>query len=573
LVHPADGDVTIEDTEATGEALEDDATVVAGGTVNKTSLEDSSTTTTVTTKTSESSTDVKGPDLENFARSTVASMGGEIIANEIGGLAQDGDINKATQLAMHGALGCGVGAVSGGDCASGAVGGVVGEATAMVADELIYDGKTNANSSEGQKKVIEDIGTTAAQVAAGLSGLDADTAALTAGNAIKNNYLTKQEVYQKVVAQKACDNGNASSCKVVDALEEIDKLRDNILHACEGPTANCVALFEGANAAYVSLNGAYGSREDHDKLVQDLNLKGFNDKDIGTLLTAFKDERLSIYGNEYLNYVFNPLRDNSTLDYNAVYNALSENDKARALKIGDIRSFKDRTEDIKTVGEVGLSVTPAGVALDIRDLINAKTPEERALALLAFMPVAGDAGKYIKKVSGTSVAKIEKKIEDVAVNPVSKGATAITGEATSASKATNRTATNTDVAENFQQNRRFWSSEPVQFNGNRVYQRNDLFDPSQTSTWRQGGRDVTGTNLDRMTAGRAPLDSTGNPINLHHMTQSQHGAIAEVNQNFHSKNHGVIHINPNTIPSGINRSQFDTWRGQYWRNRAATYGE
>jgi len=59
-------------------------------------------------------------------------MGGEIIANEIGGLAQDGDINKATQLAMHGALGCGVGAVSGGDCASGAVGGAVGEAATII---------------------------------------------------------------------------------------------------------------------------------------------------------------------------------------------------------------------------------------------------------------------------------------------------------------------------------------------------------------------------------------------------------------------------------------------------------
>lgn len=140
-------------------------------------------------------------------------------------------------------------------------------------------------------------------------------------------------------------------------------------------------------------------------------------------------------------------------------------------------------------------------------------------------------------------------------------------------KVTNRVATQADVAQHFQQNRRFWSSDPIQFNGNRVYQRNDLFDPSQTSTWRQGGRDVTGTNLDRMAAGRAPLDATGNPVNLHHMTQSQNGAIAEVTQSFHSRNNGVIHINPNTVPSGINRSQFDTWRGQYWRNRATTYGE
>ncbi|HBM8535741.1 TPA: hypothetical protein L0W28_004611 [Escherichia coli] len=34
-----------------------------------------------------------------------------------------------------------------------------------------------------------------------------------------------------------------------------------------------------------------------------------------------------------------------------------------------------------------------------------------------------------------------------------------------------------------------------------------------------------------------------------------------------------MHINPNTIPSGINRPVFDKWKEQYWRQRAASYGE
>ncbi|WP_416380722.1 HNH/ENDO VII family nuclease [Gilliamella sp. B2785] len=29
-----------------------------------------------------------------------------------------------------------------------------------------------------------------------------------------------------------------------------------------------------------------------------------------------------------------------------------------------------------------------------------------------------------------------------------------------------------------------------------------------------------------------------------------------------------MHINPNTIPSGINRNQFNKWRSNYWKNRA-----
>jgi len=57
------------------------------------------------------------------------------------------------------------------------------------------------------------------------------------------------------------------------------------------------------------------------------------------------------------------------------------------------------------------------------------------------------------------------------------------------------------------------------------------------------------------------------------MTQSQNGPIAEVTQSFHQENSAVIHINPNTTPSGINRPVFDKWKSQYWQQRAAGYGK
>ncbi|MFG0431014.1 HNH/ENDO VII family nuclease [Serratia liquefaciens] len=60
-----------------------------------------------------------------------------------------------------------------------------------------------------------------------------------------------------------------------------------------------------------------------------------------------------------------------------------------------------------------------------------------------------------------------------------------------------------------------------------------------------------------MEKGLAPLDANGNSVNLHHMLQRQDGPIAEVTQAFHKENHGVIHINDNSIPSGINRTEFD----------------
>ena len=108
--------------------------------------------------------------------------------------------------------------------------------------------------------------------------------------------------------------------------------------------------------------------------------------------------------------------------------------------------------------------------------------------------------------------------------------------------------------------RQYWT-ETVEFKGTKVYQRNDLIDPNKVDNL---GR----TNLQRMEQGLAPLGLDGKSMNLHHMTQMNDSAIAEVTQTFHQTNSSVIHINPNTIPSGINRSEFGDWRSAYWKNRA-----
>jgi len=107
---------------------------------------------------------------------------------------------------------------------------------------------------------------------------------------------------------------------------------------------------------------------------------------------------------------------------------------------------------------------------------------------------------------------------------------------------------------------KFWTNSTT-FKGNKVYQRNDLIDPKKVDA---RGR----TNLERMQKGLAPIGPDGKSINLHHMTQSQGGAIAEMTQTFHQANSKVIHINPNSIPSGIDRGAFNKWRADYWKSRA-----
>lgn len=121
----------------------------------------------------------------------------------------------------------------------------------------------------------------------------------------------------------------------------------------------------------------------------------------------------------------------------------------------------------------------------------------------------------------------------------------------------------TDVFKDYSQVRVYWKTD-VEFKGIKVYQRDNVIDPNKVD---MKGR----SNLQRMEKGLAPLASDGNPVNLHHMTQRDVSSIAEVEQSFHQINSKTIHINPNSVPSGIDRKAFTKWRGDYWKNRALDF--
>ena len=110
---------------------------------------------------------------------------------------------------------------------------------------------------------------------------------------------------------------------------------------------------------------------------------------------------------------------------------------------------------------------------------------------------------------------------------------------------------------------RYWTKS-VEFKGNKVFQRDDLFDPKFVD---EKGR----TNIQRMLNSKAPIGIDGHSIELHHMIQTQSGGIVELTKTFHKQYSGIIHINPSTTPSGINRPLFDKWRGNYWKNRARDF--
>jgi len=110
----------------------------------------------------------------------------------------------------------------------------------------------------------------------------------------------------------------------------------------------------------------------------------------------------------------------------------------------------------------------------------------------------------------------------------------------------------------------YWKHE-TQFDGIRVFQRDDLIDPMRTHP-------KTGeTSLSLMERGKAAIGPDGKPIVLHHTIQRQGYPMAEVSGTFHEKNHSIIHVNPSKIPSGIPRKVHGNWRDRYWLERAKDY--
>lgn len=109
-----------------------------------------------------------------------------------------------------------------------------------------------------------------------------------------------------------------------------------------------------------------------------------------------------------------------------------------------------------------------------------------------------------------------------------------------------------------------WTAKDVK--GRRVYQRNDLIDPTKTD-------DKGRTNLQRMQAGLAPLGPDGKPVNLHHLTQIEPGPMAEVEQTFHQQNTKTLHM-PGQYSfrndEELDRS-FEIYKRQYWRERAQDF--
>jgi len=102
--------------------------------------------------------------------------------------------------------------------------------------------------------------------------------------------------------------------------------------------------------------------------------------------------------------------------------------------------------------------------------------------------------------------------------------------------------------------------EPAVVNGKEALIRTDI-NYAQTDLFGE-------TNLERMRAGKAPLDEDGKPIELHHIGQAQDAPLAELTRAEHRCNGNDNILHNKLKESEIDREDFGKQRGEYWKARA-----
>ncbi|WP_392551414.1 hemagglutinin repeat-containing protein [Orbus wheelerorum] len=450
----------------------------------------------------------------------------------------DPKVNTEANLIAHAILGAAVAAAQGNSALAGGIGAVTGEAAADFIYKTLYGDTPKDKLTQEQKENISALAQLASglAVAAGSGGNIGDVGTAVAGskNAVENNLLSSQKGTEKLDKES---KELYEKIKDVVGYDEIDQLQKQYM--------NCQSD-ECRTAIY---NDYYQKEQEAGQKLVDLYKSGQLTKaDFEQLVTWYNDSMLDgveqakadAGGNRKLWDIY----DASSMDmtpaglignpYLAEIRGLILLDQWRSEGLSESQIQEKFLKD-GVLGAFGSAPDVNAIVHQIRNDGLSLEDGLKFATLAAFGKVTSDASQG--KVSQTTVK----------------------GTSNNVVKAD--TVTQADAKNYFGQQRQYWSNDPVQFKGNKVYQRNDLFDINFVDA---KGR----TNLERMQKGLAPIGKDGQSVNLHHMTQKQDGPIAEVTQNFHKDNHSVIHVNDNSIPSGIDRNQFNKWRSEYWKNRA-----
>jgi len=199
-----------------------------------------------------------GQNLLSGMQGAVVAEIGESVANEIGLAAKNGDINKASRYIAHAALGAGMDLATGGDGVSGAVGAVVGEATAELYLAQYVDQKLRSEEvgkmtpAQFQEEVayLKGLGANLSALSAGIAaaalGGDPNAAAATGKNAAQNNELITLSIAAALVALEIADK----AITAYDAWELAQAISEG-----DGEKVEAKALEIGAGLATDAIPG------------------------------------------------------------------------------------------------------------------------------------------------------------------------------------------------------------------------------------------------------------------------------------------------------------------------------
>lgn len=80
------------------------------------------------------------------------------------------------------------------------------------------------------------------------------------------------------------------------------------------------------------------------------------------------------------------------------------------------------------------------------------------------------------------------------------------------------------------------------------------------------------TNPERMQQGKPPIDSEGNPYNLHHIGQEKNSPLAELKNSTHKTNDAILHDKSKPTEIHGDNSTWNKERSDYWKARAEELG-
>ncbi|WP_375621714.1 HNH/ENDO VII family nuclease, partial [Bartonella sp. AA97HXZ] len=452
-------------------------------------------------------------------------------------------IDTVTQIVAHAGLGCLKGAVASGACTAGAVGGAVGEATAMLQFQLWVQGivKEEMGDLNGRTPTAEeearinakidaqfadfrdhtiDVARAAGGVAAALAGGNVDAGADAAGNAAANNYLSSAQIAQMNKELKECPD---LLCEAeVSAKWSAISTGQGISFGA-GIVAGVPAEVYGTVDGFLQIISS--------PTVGDLIQIAKNSKEI---LKALKDFFTSGKVLATLGHAF-------AQPYVDRINKMEE-EYERAGAGGSFNAgleFGKLLTEVATLFLGGAGTAKGAIKLGEKTVIKFNAMKDFAQFAskknLAELAAQGDPDKFAARKELTKLAAKEKKL--------------------------------------------WLKKKPTKFTDSKfgqtytVYRRDDLFDPNKRVKWTEKGETVWGTNIDRMKARRAPIGYDGKSVELHHLNQTPDGPLAEMSHEFHKKYTSVIHANPKTHQSLIDRKKFEKQREEYWYKLGNGYGE